>query len=289
VAIKWQGLLSRARALGARAIATGHYARIEEDSDRNRFLLLRGVDEMKDQSYALWGLSQADLSSTILPLGGLTKTETRRLARQRHLPVADKKDSQEICFISRNDYGSFIERQVVQLSLGQTSDRVTYPWSLGPIVDRSGNILGQHRGLPFYTVGQRRGLGLALGRPMYVVDIDQLHNRLVVGPERELLARHLWASGLNWISIRPPQEPLSCDVQIRYRHRAAPARLIPLPDGEVHVQLSRPQRAITPGQSAVFYRGDRVLGGGIIRRPKGDEIAGLPSNHSVVDGREPST
>jgi tRNA-specific 2-thiouridylase len=156
-------------------------------------------------------------------------------------------------------------------------------------VDRAGNILGQHRGLPFYTVGQRRGLGLALGRPCYVVDIDHRHNRLVVGPERELLGRHLWAGRLNWISIEPPLRPCSCAVQIRYRHIAAPAQVIPLPDGDVHIEFARSQRAITPGQSAVFYRRDEILGGGIICLSGRDDVAELLPECSAVDERETST
>jgi tRNA-specific 2-thiouridylase len=285
--IKWRCLLPKARELGARALATGHYARIREDRATGRFQLLRGADEDKDQSYALWGLSQDDLAVTILPLGGLDKGETRRLARERDLPVAGKRESQEICFVPEDDYGTFIEEHFAPASPESGSSSESYPWSPGPIVDQEGNILGQHRGLPFYTVGQRRGLGLALGRPVYVVDIDRPYNRLVVGTERDLLKQHLWAHRLNWMSSPPPGEAVSCEVQIRYNHRAAPARLVPLSNGDVHVEFDRPQRAITPGQSAVFYDRGVVLGGGIIRRPGRGEVAELLPEDSAGDRGEP--
>jgi len=281
--IKWRCLLPKARKLGARALATGHYARIRKETSEGRFHLLRGADRDKDQSYALWGLSQDDLAATILPLGELTKEETRRLAEQHRLKVAGKSDSQEICFVPEDDYGAFIENRFTPAAAEGPSGSESYPWSPGPIVDQRGTILGQHRGLPFYTVGQRRGLGLALGRPVYVVDIDQTYNRLVVGPERDLLQRHLWAHGLNWISISRPDRAISCEVQIRYNHQAAPARLSVLPSGDVHIRFDRPQRAVTPGQSVVFYDRDVALGGGVIRRPDRDEVAGLLPEDSAAD------
>lgn len=261
-AIKWQVLLRKARSVGAQALATGHYARVTRDGERDRFLLRRGRDPGKDQSYALWGLSQEALSRTIFPLGGLTKTETRRLARQLGLKVADKKDSQEICFVPGDDYGRFIRERSRRRS-GQDS----VPWTEGPIVDGEGHILGRHAGIPFYTIGQRRGLGLAAGYPLYVVDIDPENNRLVVGPDGDLQTRDLWADGLNWISLEDLTEPLDCSAQIRYGHRAADARLFPWGDGGAHGVFSQSQRAITPGQSVVFYHGQEVLGGGFIRRP----------------------
>ena len=286
--IKWRCLLPRARKLGARALATGHYARVEEDPEGGRFQLLRGADESKDQSYALWGLSRDDLAATILPLGGLTKVETRQMAAERGLLVAGKNESQEICFVPEDNYGAFIENHIVSTSPHATANSESYPWSPGPIVDQEGNILGQHRGLPFYTVGQRRGLGLSLGRPVYVVDIDRSFNRLVVGTERDLLHQHLWAHRLNWLSISPPRRAISCQVQIRYNHRAAPARLSTASTGDVHVEFDHPQRAITPGQSAVFYDRDVVLGGGVIRRPGPDEVAGLLPEGSSSSRMEPS-
>jgi tRNA-specific 2-thiouridylase len=260
--IKWQILLHKARSVGAQALATGHYARVKWDGERGRFLLWRGLDPAKDQSYALWGLSQDALSGTIFPLGGLTKIQTRRLSRRLGLRVADKKDSQEICFVPDDDYGRFIRERS-----GGYSGEDSVLWTEGLIVDREGRVLGRHAGVPFYTIGQRRGLGLAAGHPLYVVDIDSEGNRLVVGPAGELLARHLWADGLNWISVEGLRESLRCSAQIRYAHRAASMRLVPWADGEVHGVFSRPQRAITPGQSVVFYHGHEVLGGGLIRRP----------------------
>jgi len=260
--IKWDVLLHKARALGAEALATGHYARVRWDGGRGRFLLLRGLDPAKDQSYALWGLSQDALSRTIFPLGGLTKAQTRRLAHQWGLKVAAKKDSQEICFVPDNDYGQFIRGRLMGDSWEGPAD-----WSQGLIVDREGRVLGRHPGTLFYTIGQRKGLGLAVGRALYVLDIDAHRNRLVVGPSQDLLNRHLWAEQLNWISIEGLRAPLRCMAQIRYAHRAAPVKLFLTPDGGVHGMFQRTQRAITPGQSVVFYHGQEVMGGGLIRRP----------------------
>jgi tRNA-specific 2-thiouridylase len=264
--IKWDLLLTKAQTLGADAVATGHYARVRHAPERGRYLLLRGRDRSKDQSYALWGLSQKALSRTLLPVGDLAKTETRRMARQMGLKVADKRDSQEICFIPGDDYGAFIERRQEDHSAGEAAG-----FSPGPIEDLQGNMLGRHRGIPFYTIGQRRGLGLAAGQPLYVVDIDPQHNRLIVGPDHELLSRHLWAHQLNWISVSRPGEPLLCLAQIRYNHRAAPATLFPLGEDDAGIIFESPQRAITPGQSVVLYRGEELLGGGIIRRPSEQE------------------
>jgi tRNA-specific 2-thiouridylase len=261
---------------------------VRKDPAGGRFQLLRGADEGKDQSYALWGLSQEDLTATILPLGGLTKGETRQMAAERDLLVAGKSESQEICFVPEDDYGAFIENHFAPASPRAAPNSESYPWSPGPIVDQEGNILGQHRGLPFYTVGQRRGLGLSLGRPVYVVDIDRSFNRLVVGTERDLLHRHLWAHRLNWLSVPPPRRAVSCEVQIRYNHPAAQARLSVVSTDDVHVEFDHPQRAITPGQSAVFYDRDVVLGGGVIRRPDPDEVTGLLPEGSASRRREPS-
>jgi tRNA-specific 2-thiouridylase len=264
--IKWNILLRKARALDAQALATGHYARVRWDSKRERFLLLRGQDQSKDQSYALWGLSQEALSRTIFPLGGLTKVETRGLARRWDLKVADKKDSQEICFIPDDDYSLFIKEWVPQGAVGKSTG-----WRSGAIVDRAGRVLGQHEGIPFYTIGQRRGLGLAAGRPLYVLEIDRNSNRLVVGTDEELLSRHIWADHLNWVSVTAPGSPLHCQAQIRYGHHAAAMELFPLEDGGVCGSFQKPQRAITPGQSVVFYDREEILGGGIIRRPAPEE------------------
>jgi tRNA-specific 2-thiouridylase len=264
--VKWAILLHKARAVGAHALATGHYARIRWDAARKRFLLLRGVDAAKDQSYALWGLSQEALSRTVFPLGGLTKAETRRAARKRGLKVADKRDSQEICFVPDDDYGRFIKEWLARDEVAESTD-----WSPGPIVNRQGQVLGQHAGIPFYTIGQRRGLGLATGRPLYVLDIDCSANRLVVGPADDLFGKYIWAEHLNWVSSEAPTMPMRCSAQIRYAHRAAPVKLFPPLQGIVHGVFQRPQRAITPGQSVVFYNGEELLAGGIIRRPSAVE------------------
>lgn len=281
--IKWKILLRKAQAVGAEALATGHYARVWRDAGRRMFLLLRGLEPSKDQSYALWGLSQAALSRTIFPLGGLTKVQTRRLARQRGLKVADKKDSQEICFVPDNDYGQFIKERLKGNSYQEPTN-----WSQGLIVNRKGRVLGRHAGIPFYTIGQRKGLGLAMGRPLYVLDIDAHRNRLVVGPAEDLLTRHLWAEGLNWISVKRPKVPFRCAAKIRYGHRPASLDLFPLPDGGVHGVFVGPQRAITPGQSVVFYRGQELMGGGLIRRQpryKPDEVSQVELSARIKDDR----
>lgn len=259
--IKWGVLLRKARAVGAQALATGHYARVRWDKKRGRFLLLRGLDPTKDQSYALWGLSQEALSRTLFPLGELTKSQTRQWASQMDLKVANKQDSQEICFVPDDDYGKFIRNR---LKANSRSGLESEPEGL--IVDRVGRVLGKHAGISNYTIGQRRGLGLAVGRPLYVLDIDAQLNRLVVGPDEALLTRHLWAEGLNWISMKRLSASLSCQGKIRYAHRAAHLKISPTRDGGVQGLFLRPQRAITPGQSVVFYQKQVVLGGGLIRR-----------------------
>jgi tRNA-specific 2-thiouridylase len=281
--IKWGALWHKAQAVGAQALATGHYARIRWDERRGRFLLLRGLDPIKDQSYALWGLSQDNLSGTIFPLGELTKAQTRRLAQEQGLKVADKRESQEICFVPDNDYAQFI-RERLKVDTPQRS----YRWSGGLIEDREGRTLGKHAGIPFYTIGQRRGLGLATGKPLYVLDIDPRHNRLVVGSAEELFSRHLWVEGLNWVSRDEIKTAIRCAAQIRYAHRAASIELFPLSDGGLHGVFRRPQRAITPGQSAVFYHGQELLGGGFICRPPRTQTDEIPSAKSSAGLRRES-
>ncbi len=268
--IKWGVLWRKAQATGAQALATGHYARIRWDGRRRRYILLRGLDQAKDQSYALWGLSQEGLSRTIFPLGELTKTQTRRLAHRHGLRVAAKEESQEICFVIDDDYGRFILEK-----LKDNHPEGTSYCSQGPIVDRQGQVLGMHAGIPFYTIGQRRGLGLAAGKPLYVQEIDPRSNQIVVGSAEDLLSQHLWVERLNWVSIGEIKASLRCTAQIRYAHRAAPAELFPPSNGVLHAVFLHPQRAITPGQSAVFYHGDELLGGGIIRQPPESQTDGL--------------
>ncbi|MFQ6133463.1 MAG: tRNA 2-thiouridine(34) synthase MnmA [Armatimonadota bacterium] len=250
--VKFGELRRRASALGAQYVATGHYARIECDGAGGRFRLRRGVDPEKDQSYALYSMTQAQLAGTLMPLGGLTKGEVRELARQLGLPVAAKADSQEICFVTDDDYRRLI---------AQRQPQALRP---GPILDREGNVLGQHAGTAGFTIGQRRGLGIGGGRRLYVVDIDPERNALIVGPAEDLLAQGCLVEAVNWVATDAPQEPLRAEVALRYRSRPVPALLEP-GQGVVEVAFERPAGAVAPGQAAVFYRGDEVLGGGTIR------------------------
>lgn len=251
--VKFQALLHRALALGADYLATGHYARPGYDPIRGRYTLKRGVDREKDQSYVLYCLTQEQLARVLMPLGEYTKEQVRRMARERGLPVAAKGESQEICFVPQGDYRRFLERRGIS-------------GPPGPILDRGGRVLGRHTGLAHYTIGQRRGLGLATGRRLYVVDLDPAHNAVVVGPEGELYRTELLAGDLNFIAIPELTAPVEVAAQIRYRTPAAPATVFPEPDGRVRVRFHRPQRAITPGQAVVFYREDEVIGGGTIER-----------------------
>ena len=261
--IKFSLLLQKARALGIGFLATGHYARIVYDSEMDVYRLFRGVDSNKDQSYMLYTMNQEQLSSVLFPLGGYTKEEARELAREHGLQVAEKRDSQEICFIPDTDYRSFLERE-----------QAGFP--PGDILSTSGKKLGRHRGLPFYTIGQRKGLGLVSPRPLYVVEIDRRNNVLIVGEEEETYSQGLEAEDLNFISGSPPFEPQEVMIKIRYRAPLVPATLYPpqtspqkgegsvTAASRVRVVFDRKQKAVTPGQSVVFYRGDEVVGGGII-------------------------
>jgi len=256
--IKFDALLRRAKELNADFVATGHYARIEHDEISGRYLLKKGIDRSKDQSYVLYVMTQNQLRHALTPLGGLTKERARQIARELGLPVADKAESQEICFIPDGDYTRFVREYV---------PRAATP---GPILDRDGNTLGQHRGILFYTVGQRKGLGISAREPLYVIDIDPERNAIVVGTGREIYRDELIASHLNWIAIEPPQRPLELKAKIRYRHREADAVITPLSNGDrVHVKFKQPQMAITPGQAVVFYDEDTVVGGGTIEQVSG--------------------
>ncbi|HHW13448.1 MAG TPA: tRNA 2-thiouridine(34) synthase MnmA [Firmicutes bacterium] len=252
--VKWRALLHKARELGAAYLATGHYARRGFDPSSGRHTLLKGVDSAKDQSYVLYNLTQDQLAATLFPLGGLRKTEVRRMAAARGLPVAAKADSQEICFVPGGDYRSFL--------------RERSPESLrpGPILDLEGREVGRHAGLAFYTVGQRRGLGLP-GGPHYVIRLDPTRNALVVGPRAALFRRELIAAEVNWVSIDPPATTLTAEAKIRYRIPPAAAEVVPLAGDRVRVVFREPQPAVTPGQAVVFYRGELVLGGGTIDAP----------------------
>lgn len=250
--VKFGTLLAKARALGAEFLATGHYARVKQN-ERGAYELWQGVDPNKDQSYALHILSQDQLAHSMFPLGDFTKTETRALAAKFNLRVAEKDESQDLCFIADGNYRNFMRRN--------------RPAALvpGPILDTQGNVLGQHTGLPDYTIGQRKGLGIAAREPLYVTALDGARNALIVGRKEELGKRVLVARAVNWI---PPEVgdplPLRARVKIRYRSAAMPAQIAFVEAQRVRVEFDEPLRDITPGQAAVFYDGERCLGGGII-------------------------
>ncbi len=249
--LKFGSLLRRADQLGAEYIATGHFARIERHDDGS-VSLLRGRDPRKDQSYFLFSLRQEQLRRALFPLGDKTKADTRAVARESGLRTADKEESMEICFVPDNDYGGFLEGS------GLVARHE------GDIVDASGRVLGRHQGVEFFTVGQRRGLGIAAGRPLYVVRLDAARNQVVVGEEPELLRDRWRVASTSWIDGIGPREEVGCTAQVRHGHPGVAALVRPLPGGVTEVVASEPVRAVTPGQACVFYDGDRVLGGGWI-------------------------
>jgi tRNA-specific 2-thiouridylase len=244
--------------LGAETVATGHYARASFDTGSGRWLLRKGADADKDQSYFLYPLTQAQLSRTLFPVGELTKMEVRRLAAEFGLPVASKGESQEICFVPDNDYPRFLR------------DRFPEAFRPGPIVNGAGKIIGRHEGIGRFTVGQRSGLGIAAPRPLYVTAVDAATNTVVAGEDRDLAKAGLIVEEVNWISIEVLSAPRAVKVKVRYRQAEAPARIVPEADGRVRVEFEAPQRAIAPGQAAVFYDGDVVVGGGLIARALAD-------------------
>ncbi len=257
--IKFDFLLKRAMAMDADYIATGHYARSVYDADGNP-TLLKAVDGTKDQSYVLFGLGPEQLRRLLLPVGWYTKSDLRKLARDANLDIADKPDSQDICFIPSGDYRHFLQ-------LHRTE-------SPGDVVDMDGNVLAQHQGVNRYTVGQRRGIGIESTVPLYVVRLEPESRRVVVGPEEALLSPGLIADDVNWISGSAPPESVNVSVKIRYKATEIPATLKPQ-GSTVQVQFADPQRAVTPGQAAVFYSGEKLLGGGYIVGPLNDDIAAL--------------
>jgi tRNA-specific 2-thiouridylase len=257
--VKFDQLLVTARQIGAERIATGHYARVRHNAQTGRYELLRAVDESKDQTYFLFGLTQEQLARTDFPLGELSKHEVREIARRLEVPVAEKPESQEICFVPTGNYVKFIEGYLQE----QGSELPKEP---GDIVTTSGEVLGRHTGLHQFTVGQRKGLGLAGGQPpMYVVALDRAQNRLVVGEDQELRRNTCEVRNVNWIPYEVPDQPVQAMVRIRNRHEPAEAEITPLDATTARVNFREPQRAITPGQAAVFYAGEKVLGGGWIR------------------------
>lgn len=250
--IKFGTLLTKARAMGADYLATGHYARIEHDENNGTYKLLTGLDPGKDQSYVLYNLTQEQLRRTLLPLGDLDKSRVREIARANNLLAAEKAESQEICFVDNGHYGDFVE-EYLQLTANP-----------GTVRDRSGKNLGQHRGIHHYTIGQRKGLGLALGYPAYITKLDAATNTVWVGVNEDLFHCGLETENVNYISGITPDFPLEVTAKIRYSAPRVPAQLIPLDDGRARLIFEQKQRAITPGQSVVFYQGEEVIGGGII-------------------------
>lgn len=248
--IKFDLLLRRTLAMEAQYLATGHYARVRQVN--GRYQLLKGCDEEKDQSYVLYMLGQKELQHLLLPLSDYTKEQVRAMARQRGLSVAEKAESQDLCFLADNDYRRFLQAQAPE---------TIQP---GPILDTAGRTIGQHKGLPFYTIGQREGLGIAAPEALYVMQIDVARNALVVGTKAELGQRELVATEVNYVSGQIPEGPLEITAKIRYQAVEAEALLTPLEDSRARVTFAQPQRDITPGQGVVFYQGKTVLGGGII-------------------------
>jgi tRNA-specific 2-thiouridylase len=233
-------------------VATGHYARHDVDAATGRHRLLRGVDRGKDQSYFLFGLGQDQLARAVFPVGHLNKDDVRRIAAERDLPTADKPESQEICFVPDGDYAAFVERQA------GAADRS------GPIVDREGRTVGRHEGVHRYTVGQRKGLGSGGTRPRYVLAVIPASQTVVVGDDEDLARERFAVGGVNWLSIAEPAAAVRCRVQIRHRNLPAAATVTPMAGGRADVRFDEPQRAVTPGQAAVFYDGEVCLGGGWI-------------------------
>ncbi|HEY2459302.1 MAG TPA: tRNA 2-thiouridine(34) synthase MnmA [Candidatus Acidoferrum sp.] len=256
--VKFEPLLRMARQIGAERLATGHYARIRKNEGTGRFELLRAADDSKDQSYFLWGLSQDQLSRSDFPLGELTKDEVRAAAHRVNLPVADKPESMELCFVPNGSYVQFI--QAYALSAG-----IAMPQGSGEIVKEDGSVVGKHDGLHNFTIGQRKGLGFATGKPLYVVALDRENNRVIVGDDDDLRATICEVEEVNWIAHENPAQAIRADVKIRHKHLPAPAHVEPIDATHAKIIFDAPQRAITPGQAAVFYDGDKVLGGSWIR------------------------
>jgi tRNA-specific 2-thiouridylase len=255
--LKFDQLLITARQIGAEQLATGHYARVEFDSSRQRWLLRRPADLSKDQTYFLFGLTQEQLSRTLFPLGNLRKSEVRALARRHGLALAEKPDSQEICFVPGGDYKQFLDAYLAEQG-------EWLPDTSGELVTSNGEVIGRHAGIHHFTVGQRKGLGVATGSPLYVLAIKGDQRRVMVGRGDELYSKTLRARRLNWIAIDDLREPMRLAVKIRNRHEPAPAVIEKTDRDEVLATFDEPQRAITPGQAAVFYDGNLVIGGGWI-------------------------
>jgi len=249
--IKFGVLRERAKTLGSDFFATGHYARIDKEKS-GKYLIKKGKDRTKDQSYFLYRLKQEQLSHTLFPIGNLTKSTVRKIASELKLPIVNRPESQEICFITGNDYIGFLKEHAPSLP------------PPGPILNRKGDTLGQHEGIAFYTVGQRKGLGISANKPLYVTAIEPEKNAIIVGTKKQTYSDVLIADNLNWIAISKPEKSIKLKASIRYRHAEAEAVISPRDEDTYYVKFTDPQMAITPGQSAVFYDGDTVIGGGTI-------------------------
>jgi tRNA-specific 2-thiouridylase len=256
--IKFDQFLEMAAGVGAERMATGHYAQIRWNPDSGRWEMLRSVDRAKDQTYFLFGLRQDQLAQALFPLGGMEKTAVRERARELGIPTAAKPDSQEICFVPNGDYAAFIDAYFKEQGL--TAEDLS-----GELVTAEGRVVGEHSGVHHFTVGQRRGIGIAAAEPLYVIATEPRTRRVVIGRNEELLQTRARVNAVNWISIAPPAAPVRAEVKIRNKHLAAPATIAPGPGPDrAEIRFDEPQRAVTPGQGAVFYSGDLVLGGGWI-------------------------
>lgn len=251
--IKFGSFLKKAQELGYDYVATGHYARVEFDKNRNRYVVKKALDETKDQSYVLYTLTQQQLKAAILPLGSLTKQQARELAKESGFENANKSDSQDICFIPDGDYASFIQRLAKQ------------SFEAGDFVDKNDQFIAKHKGHINYTIGQRKGLGISAPAPLYVVDKDIKNNRVILGSNDDLFSTSLEAENVNFISIEKLEAPMQVKARVRYKQKETDAVIYPLQNSNVRVEFLQAQRAITPGQSVVFYDGDVVVGGGIIK------------------------
>lgn len=256
--VKFQALLDKALSLGAGYIATGHYARLGFSGQYGRYTVCRPADRKKDQTYVLYGLTQQQIAHTLMPLGEYTKDQVREMAAGMGLPVANKAESQEICFVLDNNYRNFLKEKTRDIKPG-------------PFINMKGEVIGEHKGIPFYTIGQRKGLGVATGERLYVVRIDPEKNAITLGPEEAILGDRLIAKDVNIILYEKLENPVKVEAQVRYNGVPSPATLTPLPGGGVCVHFHKPQRSITPGQAVVFYQGDYLVGGATIEST-GDNV-----------------
>lgn len=258
--LKFASLDKMAISLGCDKVATGHYARVEYDEKANRYRLFRGRNHWKDQSYFLWELNQDQLSRSYFPLGEMLKSEVRDIAREANLYTAEKQESQEICFVPDGNYSGFIDRYL------EHENRLDELPTGGEIVNMKGEKIGQHSGIHRYTIGQRRGLGIAHEKPLYVVQIERAKNQIIAGEKEELDCLEFTAKGVNWVAFDAPDEPVRAEVKVRYRHEPANATIYALENNRARVVFDEPQRAITPGQATIFYHGEEVVGGGWIEK-----------------------